>query len=77
MDLPDRRKWIFYVAAAKARCWKDYAEPLMKRAHGTALTVFKLAMPPLRAELMRGHLASDARHQLAVELLQHPLHLVW
>lgn len=34
------------------KCWKDYAMPLMKRAHGTAEAVYKLAMPPLRAELI-------------------------
>lgn len=33
-------------------CWADYALPLMKRAHGTSETLFRLAMPPLRAELV-------------------------
>ena len=33
-------------------CWREYALPLMQRAHGTAETVFKLAMPPLRAEVL-------------------------
>lgn len=33
-------------------CWAGYAMPLMKRAHGTSEAVYKLAMPPLRAELI-------------------------
>lgn len=33
-------------------CWRAYALPLMKRAHGTALAVLTLALPPLRAELV-------------------------
>ncbi len=35
-----------------AECWKAYALPLMKKAHGYAQTVFTLTLPPARAELV-------------------------
>src|SRR5207249_142045 len=33
-------------------CWRSYAVPLMQKAHGYAQSVFSLALPPARAELV-------------------------